>query len=353
MVRTIKLAVNAMFWVLLVCAPAWAQQVNADFDKSVNFAGFKTYAWTQGSVPQGANPLMVQRAQSAIESEVSAIGLVKVDKDPDVLVAFHGATKEDVSLQSWGYSPRFSGGQVDVNRVLVGTLMVDVIDARAKKLAFRATASDTVSDNPQKNEKKIHKAVEKMFEKYRGTRRSRPRTRSVVMDPLRIVAAGEAATGVALILFPRLVVELLFSATVAGAGVATSRLAGMALLALGIACWSESGASGGSARARTALLVYSALATVYLGALAVDGELRGALLWPAVVVHVVVDVGTGQGMGRTGSHAMTLGRRIATGRCPDAPSKKSRTPTSAAPRGGEAGRRSTRLRRRRSRSDGL
>ena len=149
-------------------APALAQQVNADWDKSVTFADFKTYAWTQGTIPPGANPLMVQRVQSAIEAELSAIGLIKVDQDPDVLVAAHGATKENVSLQSWGYAHWRYGasGQIDVNRVLVGMLVVDVIDARAKKLVWRATASDTVSDNPQKNEKKIHKAVEKMFEKY-------------------------------------------------------------------------------------------------------------------------------------------------------------------------------------------
>jgi hypothetical protein len=168
MKRTTRVTIQVMLAALLMCPPVWAQQVNADFDKAANFAGFKTYAWTQGSVPQGANPLMVQRVQSAIEAEMSAIGLVKVEKDPDVLVAFHGATKEDVSLQSYGYAPRFGGGQVNVNRVLIGQLIVDVIDARAKKLAFRATASDTVSDNPQKNEKKIHKAVEKMFEKYPG-----------------------------------------------------------------------------------------------------------------------------------------------------------------------------------------
>ena len=150
-------------------APALAQQVNADWDKSATFADFKTYAWTQGTIPQGANPLMVQRVQSAIEAELSAIGLIKVEANPDVLVAAHGATKENVSLQSWGYGPtwRYGGsGQIDVNKVLVGSLVIDVIDARAKKLAWRATASDTVSDNPQKNEKKIHKAVEKMFEKY-------------------------------------------------------------------------------------------------------------------------------------------------------------------------------------------
>ena len=153
---------------MLTVAPVLAQQVNVDFDKTASFATFKTYAWTQGTIPAGASPLMVQRVNAAVDAELSAIGLLKVDKDPDVLVAVHGATKEDVSLQSWGYSPRFGGGQIDVNRVLVGTLVVDIIDARAKKLALRATASDTVSDNPQKNEKKIHKAVEKMFEKYPG-----------------------------------------------------------------------------------------------------------------------------------------------------------------------------------------
>ena len=152
-----------------VSAPALAQQVNADWDKSVTFADFKTYAWTQGTIPPGANPLMVQRVQSAIEAELSAIGLIKVETDPDVLVAAHGATKENVSLQSWGYGPTWrygASGQMDVTRVLVGMLVVDVIDARSKKLVWRATAAETVSDNPQKNEKKIHKAVEKMFEKY-------------------------------------------------------------------------------------------------------------------------------------------------------------------------------------------
>jgi hypothetical protein len=171
MSNIVRLIVNTVVLALLAI-PVAAQQVNADFDKAANFAGFKSYAWTQGTVPQGASPLMVQRAQSAIEAELSAIGLVKVEQDPDVLVAMHSATKEDVSLQSWGYGPRWGGGQVDVNRVLVGTLIVDLIDARAKKLVFRGTASDTMSDNPQKNEKKIHKAVEKIFNKYPGAPKS-------------------------------------------------------------------------------------------------------------------------------------------------------------------------------------
>ena len=110
------------------------------------------------------------------------------------------------------------------------------------------------------------------------------------MNPLRVVAAGEAATGLLLTLLPQVVVQLLFGANAAGAGLAMSRVCGMALLGLGIACWPDTGNRGGTSRARIALLVYGALAAIYLGALAVDGELRGVLLWPAVVAHLAVTV---------------------------------------------------------------
>ena len=149
------------------------------------------------------------------------------------------------------------------------------------------------------------------------------------MDALLIVAAGEAATGVSLILFPQLVVELLFGGSAAGAGLAMSRICGMALLGLGIACWPEVVATGQPAHARSALLVYGALAAIYLTALGLDGKLRGVVLWPAVIVHVVVTA--------------VLARAWAS----------IRTPMSVARRGGVAGRRRTRRRRRRSRSDGL
>jgi hypothetical protein len=50
---------------------------------------------------------------------------------------------------------------------------------------------------------------------------------------MRVLAAGEAATGFALTLLPRLVVQPLFGADATGAGLAMSRIAGMALMGLG------------------------------------------------------------------------------------------------------------------------
>lgn len=114
--------------------------------------------------------------------------------------------------------------------------------------------------------------------------------RTAAMDMMLIVAAGETATGLALILFPQVVVDTLFGTETAGSGLAVARIAGMALTALGIACWPDDNTANRARRSRIAMLVYSVLATVYLGLLAIDGELRGPLLWPAVVVHLAVTV---------------------------------------------------------------
>ena len=48
----------------------------------------------------------------------------------------------------------------------VGTLVVDMYDARNKHLIWRGSASDTLSKDPEHNEKNLGKAVDKMFKKF-------------------------------------------------------------------------------------------------------------------------------------------------------------------------------------------
>ena len=96
-----------------------------------------------------------------------------------------------------------------------------------------------------------------------------------------LVAFAEAATGLALIIVPSLVGRLLLGSELIGVSIPIARVAGIALVALGVACWPG----------RTALcgmLTYSALATLYLLYLGIRGEWVGPLLWPAVVLHAVL-----------------------------------------------------------------
>jgi hypothetical protein len=105
-----------------------------------------------------------------------------------------------------------------------------------------------------------------------------------------LAAGAEAATGIMLIAFPSLVLRLLFGAeagSVGASGVSevASRVAGMALIGLGVACW-PSGAS--APQPLWGILTYGALAALYLAFLGIRGEMVGPLLWPAVAVHAML-----------------------------------------------------------------
>jgi hypothetical protein len=102
---------------------------------------------------------------------------------------------------------------------------------------------------------------------------------------LAMAAVSEAAAGLVLVVYPPIAVTLLFGAEITGAGIIMSRLAGISLIALGIACWPDNMPK----RALHAMLTYSTLAMFYLAYLGVIGVV-GILLWPAVAVHAVLSI---------------------------------------------------------------
>lgn len=112
-------------------------------------------------------------------------------------------------------------------------------------------------------------------------------TRLVIL----VCAVLETGTGLALLILPRFVVRVLLGAPLFGAGVATSRLCGLALISFGLACWPACEAAPGrlDRRAVRALLVYNAGATAYLAWLALEGY-RGLLLVPAMAIHAILAV---------------------------------------------------------------
>ena len=77
--------------VVLLGTITFAQSINYDFDKTANFAGFRTYAWVPGAaVPdQFSN----ERILAAINSQLALKQLKQVERNgnPDLLVAYHAA----------------------------------------------------------------------------------------------------------------------------------------------------------------------------------------------------------------------------------------------------------------------
>jgi hypothetical protein len=96
---------------------------------------------------------------------------------------------------------------------------------------------------------------------------------------LNFAAVAEVATGLGLLIVPSLVGQLLLGEQLTGVAIPVARVAGIALIALGIACWPGPPLAG--------MLIYSGAVTLNLAYLGFAG-LTGVLLWPAVILHMIL-----------------------------------------------------------------
>ena len=142
--------------------------VNTDFDRTANFSALKTYSWREGTnLP---NPLMHERVLAAVDAQLAAKGLQKVDSGGDVSVTYHAAANETMEMQTFstgGYYGCWGGcmgtTSTTVTPVTTGTLIVDIVDTKSNKMMWRGTGSDTVTGDPKDSEYKINEVIKRMF----------------------------------------------------------------------------------------------------------------------------------------------------------------------------------------------
>ncbi len=110
---------------------------------------------------------------------------------------------------------------------------------------------------------------------------------------LALTAIIEAATGLALVLMPSMVVWLLLGVPIAGAApLAVARVGGVALLTIGVACWiaSTDVQSRTTRGLVTAMVIYNLGLAAILGVAGFWSQMTGIALWPAVALHSVMAV---------------------------------------------------------------
>jgi len=162
---------TALFVGLALAPMALAQDVSVDSDTSYDFSKLKTFAIQVAT--SGGNPLAEKRVVGEVEEALVGKGWKKADPAAaDAMVMLHGATetKKNLSTMYSGMGGwRFGGmgtAQTSVQEYKVGTLVVDIFDAKSKQLVFRGTAQDEMSDKVDKNQKKLEKATGKMFKDF-------------------------------------------------------------------------------------------------------------------------------------------------------------------------------------------
>jgi hypothetical protein len=160
---------------LLLASVSFAQQVKTDYDRGANFTQYKTYSWEHVKTK---DPLFVDRIKNAVNVALAAKGWTQVESGGDVSIVAVQMTSNQETLNTfyngfgggWGWR-RFGGGgfgeaTTTTETYTVGTLVVDLFDAKTKTLLWRGSSSNTLSNNSDKNIKNLDKGVEKMFKQF-------------------------------------------------------------------------------------------------------------------------------------------------------------------------------------------
>lgn len=151
-------------------------KVATDYDKSVEFNNYKTFAFFKSGIDKAEiNDIDKRRILKAIESELIAKGYTK-SENPDLLVSLFTKSNQRVNIYNnswgaggwgWGFN-RWGWGwnQPNVTTSIQGVLFVDLIDAKKKELVWQGQGTGYLSKNPKKKEARINEFVTKIMEEY-------------------------------------------------------------------------------------------------------------------------------------------------------------------------------------------
>jgi len=155
---------------LLAAQGARAQKITMEFDQSIDFSRYKTFAIRDGQLSSGNpalnSPLIKKQIEADIQNNLTAKGLTMVTSgtaDLNVRYTFGAARKTEVEA----YPAGWYGLGTRYIRVpyAEGTLVIDLRDPTTRSLVWRAIAAEDKSD-ATKIQGKIDAMVKKSIEKY-------------------------------------------------------------------------------------------------------------------------------------------------------------------------------------------
>ena len=163
---------RAVLFAMLMCitsAIAVGQQVSVNFNHDQSFAQYHTYAWGSNNANAIKDSILAQVAKQDIDAAMQAKGLQKVEEsqNPDLILTANGGMKEQTSYSAWGMRGIGGGmGGISPEQNVIGTMIIDLYDAKTQSLIWRGIAQDTLSNNGNKNQQIVEKAIQKMFKQW-------------------------------------------------------------------------------------------------------------------------------------------------------------------------------------------
>jgi uncharacterized protein DUF4136 len=160
-----------------------AQKIKVEYNPKEDFTAFKSYSWILQESYQ--RPLLAMNIIGAVDEQLQAKGLTRIENNADLVVTAYGAVDSDLNV-SWRpdiyvmpglYGPvwwtqgMWIPGSSSAVYIQKGTLVVDIADPHSKQLKWRGIANANFDTTKQKQSlDRVNKCVEKMFRQYPSAR---------------------------------------------------------------------------------------------------------------------------------------------------------------------------------------
>lgn len=190
-----KITIGIILLSVIVFSACNTLKVTVDYDKSVDFSKFTTYeyyGWA-GESDEILNPFDKKRIESAFEEELSKRGMKYVEKDGDLIITLYIVTEQKKQVTAsttsmgmygggyggyYGYGPRYGWGPgygmghstttYNEYDYTVGTLIIDMYDAKKEQLVWESIGSKTINQDQtsEAKEQRIKQVAAQMMSKY-------------------------------------------------------------------------------------------------------------------------------------------------------------------------------------------
>jgi hypothetical protein len=161
---------TALAAALALTAACTTLTTSFDFDPATDFGRYRTYSWKNtGDI---RDPIWSRRVEDVLEDTVAPRGLTKVKEGGDLWMAVHARLSMDYQVNywdtGWGYGWGWGPGPTTVTAIPVGTLVVDLVDAKKGMLVWRGVAHDSLRPDrePEEREQTLRKVMAQVFTNY-------------------------------------------------------------------------------------------------------------------------------------------------------------------------------------------
>ena len=154
----------ALALLMFAAQPPASGKVHSDYDKTVDFAKYRTYTWSHG--PVDYRPKLHDLLVADIDKEMAALGFTKsTDPKADLTLRYFTVRSTSIDMKELEKAER-EGSKEQAKSYDVGKLAVVLRETATDKRVWAAQTQEYMSPDMAKREETVRQAVTKVFQTY-------------------------------------------------------------------------------------------------------------------------------------------------------------------------------------------